>query len=172
MEPREPIRLTALEQLADALNAAGVRYLVTGGMAVIAHGYIRMTVDIDLALQMEPENLQQALALFAKLGYRPALPVETAEFMNAESRSRWIREKGMLVFQLFNENSRFPPIDLFLEPPFDFAGELENAFYLELGSGVTIPVVSIATLVAMKETAKRDKDRADLLQLRRIQRGG
>jgi predicted nucleotidyltransferase len=32
-----------------ALNDANVRYLIVGGLAVVAHGYVRFTQDIDLA---------------------------------------------------------------------------------------------------------------------------
>ena len=37
--------LTSLEQIVAALNSAGVRYLVVGGLAVAAHGYGRLTID-------------------------------------------------------------------------------------------------------------------------------
>ena len=37
-----------LEKLFASLNAAHVRYLVVGGLAVLAHGYLRVTRDLDL----------------------------------------------------------------------------------------------------------------------------
>jgi len=37
------VKLASLEAIVSALNSAGVRYLVAGGLAVNAHGYIRHT---------------------------------------------------------------------------------------------------------------------------------
>ena len=54
-----------LVALCRALNARGARYLVVGGFAVIHHGYLRATEDIDLLLDGSLENqasVKQALA--------------------------------------------------------------------------------------------------------------
>jgi hypothetical protein len=40
--------------LAD-LNAAGVRYVVVGGIAVIGHGVIRATKDVDVVIATDDE---------------------------------------------------------------------------------------------------------------------
>jgi hypothetical protein len=44
------MKLSAFEAVAKVLADAGVRYLVVGGLAVNAHGYIRFTADIVLSL--------------------------------------------------------------------------------------------------------------------------
>ena len=64
-----------VESLFEALNAAGVRYLVVGGLAVVAHGYVRFTADVDLVLDLEAENARRALDVMRNLGYRPRAPV-------------------------------------------------------------------------------------------------
>jgi hypothetical protein len=38
--------------LFDALNKANIRYVVVGGLATVLHGYVRLTVDIDLAVDL------------------------------------------------------------------------------------------------------------------------
>jgi hypothetical protein len=35
------------------LDAAQVRHLIVGGLAVIAHGYVRATQDLDLTVALE-----------------------------------------------------------------------------------------------------------------------
>jgi hypothetical protein len=65
------MRLRSFEAVATALEAAAVRYLVAGGLAVNAHGYLRFTKDVDVVIQLEPDNLRRALAAVAALGYRP-----------------------------------------------------------------------------------------------------
>lgn len=51
-----------LERVLSALDAAGVRYLVVGGVAVVLHGHPRMTADLDLVLELAPENVRAAFA--------------------------------------------------------------------------------------------------------------
>ncbi|MBI4861289.1 MAG: hypothetical protein HY815_13685 [Candidatus Riflebacteria bacterium] len=36
-----------LGQIVDTLNRAGVRFALCGGLAVVLHGYIRATKDIE-----------------------------------------------------------------------------------------------------------------------------
>jgi predicted nucleotidyltransferase len=51
----------AIEQVLSALNAARVRYLVVGGVAVVLHGHLRATADLDLVVQLGPENALEAV---------------------------------------------------------------------------------------------------------------
>lgn len=46
------------------LNQLGARYIVVGGFAITHHGYLRATEDIDLLIDVDPENqlrIKQAL---------------------------------------------------------------------------------------------------------------
>src|SRR5688572_7006935 len=51
-----PPTLEDLLLLCRSLNAAGARYLVVGGFAVMHHGFTRATEDIDLLVESSPEN--------------------------------------------------------------------------------------------------------------------
>jgi hypothetical protein len=46
------MKLASFDALVSALQQAGVRYLIAGGLAVNAHGYLRFTKDVDLVLQL------------------------------------------------------------------------------------------------------------------------
>ena len=70
----------SIEAIIGALNAVNVRYLVAGGLAVVAHGYVRFTADLDLILDLDSANLGQATAALSRLGYRPRAPVGIGEF--------------------------------------------------------------------------------------------
>ena len=39
----------SIEVIIRALNEAHVRYLIAGGLAVVAHGYVRFTADAGMA---------------------------------------------------------------------------------------------------------------------------
>ena|SRR2546427_2255596 len=42
--------------LCRSLNKEGARYLVVGGFAINHHGFIRATEDIDILVDVDPEN--------------------------------------------------------------------------------------------------------------------
>ena len=71
------MKLGSFDTLVHALETAGVRYLVAGGLAVNAHGYLRFTRDLDVVLQLSPQNILSALAA---IGYRPIVPINAADF--------------------------------------------------------------------------------------------
>ena len=70
------MKLKTIESIFQSLNTEKVRYLVAGGLAVVAHGYLRFTADIDLILDMELNNLRKAMMVFGSFGFRPRAPVE------------------------------------------------------------------------------------------------
>ena len=50
------MKLASLEAIVRSLNEGNVRYLIAGGLAVNAHGYIRLTQDVDLVIALDPAN--------------------------------------------------------------------------------------------------------------------
>jgi hypothetical protein len=55
------MEVRSVEAIVRALKAAEVRYLIVGGIAVNAHGYERLTRDVDLVIGLEPENIIRGL---------------------------------------------------------------------------------------------------------------
>lgn len=161
------MKLTSFEAIVRALDEASVRYLVAGGLAVNAHGFLRFTKDIDIVLSLEQENARRALEALGRLGYQPTVPVNVEQFADAAERKRWIREKNMQVFQLWSEDHRETPIDIFVDEPFDFDEEYENALIKPLYETTDVRFVSLPTLIRMKEAAGRPQDQIDLDYLRR-----
>jgi len=60
----------ALQEIARRLDAEAVPYAVAGGMALVAHGYDRTTVDIDVLVTAS--GLSTIYERLVGLGYRPA----------------------------------------------------------------------------------------------------
>lgn len=50
----------------DDLNRVGVRYVLIGGIALIRHGVVRATRDVDVILAPEPENLERLRTLISE----------------------------------------------------------------------------------------------------------
>src|ERR1700734_3727477 len=97
------MKLTSFTAIVSALQDAGVRYLVAGGLAVNAHGYLRFTKDVDIVVQLVPENIECAFAALAAADYRPSVPIAATQFANVEMRDGWIRDKNMQVLQFWSD---------------------------------------------------------------------
>lgn len=160
------MKLASFESLVAALEEAGVRYLVAGGLAVNAYGYLRFTKDVDLVVQLVPETIEAAFRAFAKLGYKPMVPISAAQFADARLRESWIREKGMQVLQFWSDQHRETPVDVFVSEPFVFDEEYERALVKTLYGKTPVRFVTIPTLIRMKEAANRPQDRIDIENLR------
>lgn len=89
------MKRASFEALVKALEAAGVRYLIAGGLAVGAHGHLRFTNDVDLVVQLIPDNIERVFAALASPGYRPGMPVTSSQFADRALREGWVRNKGM-----------------------------------------------------------------------------
>lgn len=158
---------TDFDQIFTALNDAGVRYLVVGGVAVVIHGHPRMTADLDLVVEFTPENTLRATHALESIGYQPRLPVKFSQFADEKTREAWIVEKGMMVFSLWNPKIPATEIDLFAREPFDFIEAFARALHVEIGE-IKVSVASIADLIILKEKAGRTKDLEDIEALKSI----
>ena len=156
---------TSVEALIQALNVGGVRYLIVGGLAVVAHGYVRFTADVDVVLDLDEDNLRRARTALAALGYRPRAPVAFDEFIDAAKRATWVREKGLTVFSLYSPEHLATEVDLFVQSPFDFADAYGRAVRIEVAAGVAATFVSLDDLLVLKQRAGRPQDTFDIQQL-------
>src|SRR5262245_61617258 len=67
----DPVHQT-LREIAQRLDRLGISYAVVGGMALVAHGYERTTMDVDILLT--GAGLASARQELEGLGYVPPFP--------------------------------------------------------------------------------------------------
>ena len=84
-----------------------------------------MTLDIDLALDMEPANVEKFLRVMQQLGLQPRVPVPVHDLMSREAVRRMIAEKGALVFSFVDFDRPLRHVDIFLQGNLSF-GELSR----------------------------------------------
>lgn len=159
------MKLASFEAIVRALNEAKVRYLVAGGLAVNAHGYERLTHDVDLVVQLDRDNVLRAFEALQGLGYRPRVPVTAQQFADAAQRNEWIVTKGMKVLNLFSNEHPEAPMDLFVTEPFEFDHEYDAAMRGEIAPGLEARFVTIPTLMEMKRATGRARDADDVQHL-------
>lgn len=162
-----------VSRVLTALEREGVRYLVVGGVAVVLHGHLRTTVDLDLVVQLEPENVERAIRVFRELGFEPRVPVPLESFGDAGERARWVREKNARVFSLWHPREPGFLVDLFVQEPFDFEERYRRASVARLDDA-EVRVLALDDLVEMKRESGRSQDLSDvdaLQALRKPERG-
>lgn len=80
---------TQFEEILKTLAAGGVRFILVGGGAAIAHGSARLTLDLDVVYARDRENLQRLVDTLRPLGpylrgAPPGLPFDwSAETLQA-----------------------------------------------------------------------------------------
>jgi hypothetical protein len=158
------MKLADLEAILRALNDADVRYLIVGGLAVVAHGYVRYTADVDIVLDLERDNALRAMKALAAIAYRPLVPVDATDFADEEKRRVWIREKNMVVFQMRNPDRESTRLDIFVKEPFAFTEEFAQAKWEEV-AGIRAPVLRYDELIRLKRSSGRPQDLIDIDQL-------
>ena len=156
-----------VHEIFRALAEANARYVVVGGLAVILHGHLRATRDLDLVVSLEQSNCAKAMQALSGIGLRPRLPVSMESFSDPLIREDWHRNRNMEVFQLWDPANEERSVDVFVHEPIDF-DELHRAAATKEVQGVPIRVASIRHLIQMKRLASRPRDLDDIAALRRI----
>lgn len=162
------MEVRSVEAIVRALNDAKVQYLIVGGLAVNAHGYERLTADVDVVIGLERDNILAGLRALISAGYRMSIPVTPEDFAVEENRERWRKEKDMIVLKLWSDEHRRTSVDVFVYEPFDFKSEYEAATWLPISADLRAPIVRFDTLLRMKTEAGRLRDLADVNDLERI----
>lgn len=157
------------EKIFERLNSASVDYVVVGGIALVLHGVVRLTADLDLMVHLTEGNLRKFVHIMNALGYRPRVPVKAEEFVSEENRKGWINDKNMKVFSFFHPESPVSLIDVFVEEPISY--DIIKSDAVEIKSGnIPIPVVSIKNLIKLKQISGRPQDIADIRALEEIEK--
>ena len=151
--PRLPVQ-DDLVTLCRELNAQGARYLVVGGFAIIQHGFLRATEDIDLLVEGSLNNqtrIKKALEI---------LPDKAVRELGDDDL------RNYLVVRVADEVL----VDLMLAACGIGYEEASREIETVVVQGVSIPFAAPRLLLRMKQT-HREKDELDRKFLERKIRG-
>ncbi|MEZ4721002.1 MAG: nucleotidyltransferase [Flavobacteriales bacterium] len=139
----------------ESFNRHKVKYVVVGGIAVIAHGYDRSTGDMDIWLSNEEDNLDR---------FKNALAECDFDHDQINEAIDGFKEMGHLTVTI---DHRFP-FDFM--PVYSSKIPFEEAFEKSKQAtmfGVNLTVVDLDSLIDMKIKAGRIKDYRDVLELKK-----
>jgi predicted nucleotidyltransferase len=148
----QPLRLRLL---LERLRGAEVDFVLVGGLAVNAWGYLRATRDIDLVPDPSAENLARLDALLVELGGKVEVGERLLEsgairtFLRTGDRTLVLTDLGRIdVLQGLPQVPTFTSLDA-------------RATEVDI-EGLVVKVCSLDDLLAMKRASDRPRDRDDL----------
>lgn len=153
--------------LFSALARHKVDYLLIGGLAVSLHGVERATMDVDITVAMNPDNLASLIEAAKALGLAPVLPVPLESLGNLELLRQWHAERHLEAFALRTTELAGVTVDVLLFPPVEFSGMASRAELFRVAN-TDIKVVAIDDLIALKQAVGRPVDMSDIDHLQRI----
>lgn len=134
-------------------------------MALNLYNVNRFTADMDIMIDFERGNVLRFSKAMQKLGYVPRLPVKIKDLADRKKRELWQKEKNAVVFTLNSVSQPFPNIDIFLSHPIDFKRAYQRRRTLKAGK-FNVSLVAPRDLMELKKLAGRQKDLADIQQLK------
>ena len=153
--------------LFSKLQQFEVQYLLIGGLAVSLHGVERATMDIDITVAMQPNNLDKLIACAESLNLRPVLPIPLASLKNINQLKQWHKEKNLLAFALRTPELAGVTLDILLFPPIDFDNMQHRMTKFDIAN-VKVNVACIDDLIAFKQAAGLTIDLSDIEHLNKI----
>jgi hypothetical protein len=147
LESRPPT-LADLVNLCRHLNAAGAKYLVVGGMAIIQHGFTRATEDVDLLVEDSKENQAKVFSAMETL---------------PDQAIRELGDSDLRDYVVVRVADEFV-VDLMTAACGISYQEASPGVEIIAIDGVPIPFASPALLLRMKQTF-REKDAMDRIFL-------
>jgi hypothetical protein len=145
-----------LRALLAALHEREVRFVVIGGVAVGAHGYVRATEDLDLVPDPDPANLELLTAALGALD--STLPTVKGRPFDPDQDGGVILRGGNV-----SADTRFGGLDVVqrLRGVPKYSELAKDAVESDL-LGIPVRVCSLGRLREMKQALSRAQDRADL----------
>ncbi|GBU25713.1 hypothetical protein R83H12_02368 [Fibrobacteria bacterium R8-3-H12] len=130
-----------------------VKFILVGGIAVILHGHVRGTKDLDLWVYANSQNAPLLIKALAKFG-APMQDISASDF-----------ELEGTIFQIGTEPIRIDIITRIAGLNFEEA--MNNVNIMEI-DGLQVPVISIEDLIKNKKASGRFQDLADARVLEKI----
>jgi hypothetical protein len=138
--------------LCRSLNREGARYVLIGGFAVVLHGFVRTTKDVDLLVEASAENLSALKRALADLPDNAIAEVDAGDL----ERYSVVRVADEIVIDLMATACGV-----------DYAEAIRLGVEPREVEGVVIPLASRRLLIRTKDTV-RPSDAMDVAFLRAV----
>lgn len=147
-----------IHQLCHALDKNHVAYAIVGGYAVSLHGASRGTMDIDIAIEWNLENLKNTEKALKSLRLTSLLPINSEQLYHY--KDEYILQKNLIAWHFYDPQNPIHQVDIIINYDLKHA-KIDT---LKTASG-SIKVISRQDLIAMKKSSGRQQDIEDVRSL-------
>jgi hypothetical protein len=145
----------------QTLTKHHVDFIVVGGVCAVLHGAPVTTFDLDVVHARVPDNLQRLLSALQDLEalYREHMPRQLRPTLSH------LASPGHQLLM-----TRAGPLDLLgtIGDDRGYDDLLRHTIELDIGGGLRLRLLDLATLIEVKEGTARERDQAVLPILRRV----
>jgi hypothetical protein len=67
-----------------AFQKKGIDFTIIGGFAAVAHGVVRVTMDLDLVIALEKSSLEKTWETLTEMGFLPRQPLKKSQFSSPQ----------------------------------------------------------------------------------------
>ena len=149
--------------MAEALDKAKVDYAIVGGFAVALHGAARGTFDVDIILKLTKSDFIAAEKVFSSMGLQCKLPVKADQIF--DFREEYIKNKNLIAWSFYNPKDLSEVVNVII------THDLKKMKTKKITWGkVTLKVLAIESLIAMKKMSGRPQDLEDIKALEELKK--
>jgi hypothetical protein len=158
-----------LTEILVTLSENDIDFIVCGGVALVLQGVERLTMDIDLSVDLNENNLRKFLTAMNRLGLKPRAPVPAESLLDPAARRIFVEEKNALVFTFHDPETPFRQVDFFIADSLCFDALKHDAEVIAIGNH-PIKVLTRSKLLELKLAVSppREKDLFDIQILRKL----
>jgi len=154
-----------LQELLERLVRAEIRFVLVGGLAVNAWGYMRGTQDVDVVPDPDPKNLAKLDSLLRELGGKVDVG---GRLLAADAINTFLRTGDRTLVR-----TELGEVDILQGLPQvpDYSQLEEGATTIDI-TGLEVRVCSLEHLLEMKRASGRLRDKDDVEALEAAQEEG
>ena len=142
-----------------------IKYILVGGLAINLYGIPRTTVDVDIMIDLNNENILNLINCFKANGFRFRQPIDEKKLISKEYRKQLKEEKNVIVLTLENPNNPLEILDFFIDNPIDFNKAYSRKKTLKIDD-FEIYLASIEDIIEIKQISNRPIDISDIENLK------
>jgi len=146
----------SFERFLVKLLADEVRFIVVGGLAFALNGYVRLTEDVGILIDLAPENVENLIRSLSGFGEGYGGQLTPQDLGPEPGAVRIIEETESLQVDIFGSLSGLTYADL------------ESATESSMLRGMSFRFASKSQLIAIKSTSVREKDQIDVSAMRQL----
>ena len=128
----------------NRLETAGVRYVAVSGTAVVLHGFMRRSADLDVVISRAPDEVTRAMNALMCAGFVPSLPLPMS---------------AVTVMRMFDSSQR--EVDVFVRYAVPFEELWTGSEEVQINDSV-VRVMSLEHLLRVKRISARPHDLLDI----------